>query len=56
MSLFNGNFSNNSAAGDGFFGGLFGALTGNGNTNQTAVGVTNIFNWQFTLGGKKDQQ
>ena len=51
VSLFNGNFSNNSGTGDGFAG-FLGALTGNGNTNQFAAGVTNIFNGQFTFGGK----
>ncbi len=51
VSLFNGNFSNNSGTGDGFAG-FLGSLTGNGNTNQLAAGVTNIINPQFTFGGK----
>ncbi len=52
VSLFNGNFSNNSGTGGSGFAGFLGSLTGNGNTNQIAAGVTNIFNGQFTFGGK----
>lgn len=52
ISLFNGNFSNNSSTGDGGVGtGLFGALTGNGNTNQIAAMATNIINPQFSFVG-----
>ena len=51
VSLFNGNFSNNSGTGDGFAG-FLGSLIGNGNTNQIAGIVNNIFNPQFTFGGK----
>lgn len=52
ISLFNGNFSNNSSTGgSGIGSGLFGALTGNGNTNQIAAGTTNIFNPQFSFLG-----
>ena len=47
----NGNKSTTSATSGGFFGtGLFG-MTGNGNTDQTAVGVSNIINPQFSLLG-----
>ncbi|WNG93815.1 hypothetical protein [Mycobacterium sp. ITM-2016-00318] len=53
VSLFNGNFSNNSSTGDGGAGsGFLGALLGNGNTNQTAAGVSNIINPQFSFLGK----
>ena len=47
----NGNRSVTNATSGGFFGtGLFG-MTGNGNTDQTAVGVSNIINPQFSLLG-----
>ena len=47
----NGNKSTTSATSGGFFGtGLFG-MTGNGNSDQTAVGVSNIINPQFSLLG-----
>jgi hypothetical protein len=47
----NGNGSNTNATSGGFFGtGLFG-MTGNGNTNQTAAGASNIINPQFSLLG-----
>jgi hypothetical protein len=47
----NGNKSTTSATSGGFFGtGLFG-MTGNGNTDQTGVGVSNIVNPQFSLLG-----
>jgi hypothetical protein len=50
ISGLNGNKSTTNATG-GFFGtGLFG-MTGNGNTDQTAVGVSNIINPQFSLLG-----
>jgi hypothetical protein len=51
VSLFNGNFSNNSSTGSGGLG-FLGALLGNGNTNQIAIGVTNIINPQFSFLGK----
>ena len=47
----NGNRSDTNVTSGGFLGtGLFGQ-TGNGNTNQLAIGVANIFNPQFSLLG-----
>ena len=47
----NGNGSNTNATSGGFFGTALFGMTGNGNTDQTAVGVSNIINPQFSLLG-----
>ena len=53
VSFFNGNWSQNSVTSGGGFGTtLFGATTGNGNTNQFAAFTSNIFNSQFSFLGK----
>lgn len=53
LSLFNGNFSDNSTTSGGFLGtSLFGSTTGNGNTTQYGGVVSNIFNSQFSYLGE----
>ena len=56
----NGNYSQATATSGGLLGAvahlwgnfLLGNMTGNGNTNQTAVGTSNIYNPQASIGGK----
>ncbi|OBA99136.1 hypothetical protein A5662_15565 [Mycobacteriaceae bacterium 1482268.1] len=52
LSFLNGNHSETSTTSNGFLGtSLFGGTTGNGNTNQFATFVTNIFNPQWSVVG-----
>ncbi|MGV0816109.1 hypothetical protein ABQF34_29510 [Mycolicibacterium boenickei] len=53
-STLNGNWSQNLVSGSGLGTGLLGAITGNGNTTQYALFVSNIFNPQFSFLGKND--
>jgi len=52
LSFLNGNFSKTSTTSGGFLGtSLFGGTTGNGNTNQLAAFVSNLFNPQLSISG-----
>jgi hypothetical protein len=56
VSAANGNGSSTNTTGGGIFGGAFNAITGSGNTTQSAVGAGNIVNPQYSLLGSNRSQ